>query len=90
MPSQATAAMKICDRKPSIYDRSVLHDIFSEISCLEYFRLQQSTVTLYDFGYSKDKDEYFIVMQKYPMSLKKWRSIQTKPLNDMIPVFSPF
>jgi serine/threonine protein kinase len=78
------SAVKMCDKAPSIYDRSVVHDIFSEISCLEYFRLQQSLVTLYDFGFCAEKDQYFIVMEKFPMSLKKWRSIQQKSLEHMI------
>lgn len=94
---EVTSGAKICDKsaalkmmpfKDSIYDRSVLHDIFSEISCLEYFRLHKSVVTLYDFGVT-DSD-YFIVMKKFPMSLKKWRTDQKdngKSLEEMLPVF---
>jgi serine/threonine protein kinase len=77
----------MCDKSQSIYDRNVVHDIFNEISCLEYFRLQPSLVTLYDFGFCSDKDQYFIVMEKFPLSLKAWRQAQKKSIDQMIEVY---
>jgi serine/threonine protein kinase len=71
-------AVKVTTFKESIYDRCVLHDIFSEITCLEYFRLQPNITTLYDYGIHKG--QYYIVMKKYSGSLKKWREMQTLPL----------
>ena len=70
----ADVAVKVMAFKDSIYDRSVLHDIFSEITCLEYFRLQPNFTTLYDCGIHRG--QYYIVMKKYRMSLKKWREGQ--------------
>lgn len=51
----------------SIYDRCVLHDIFTEIAALEEFRIDRYVTDLYDYGV--DENEYYIVMKKYPMSL---------------------
>lgn len=67
----ADVAVKVTSFKESIYDRCVLHDIFSEITCLEYFRLQPNITTLYDYGIHRG--QYYIVMKKYRGSLKKWR-----------------
>jgi serine/threonine protein kinase len=67
----SSVAVKVTAFKDSIYDRCVLHDIFSEITCLEYFRLQPNITTLYDYGIHKG--QYYIVMKKYKGSLKKWR-----------------
>jgi len=36
-----------------IYDRCVLHDIFTEITCLEEFRLEKCVTDLYDYGVDK-------------------------------------
>ena len=36
-----SVALKICNFPKNIYERSVLHDIFSEITCLEIFRLDK-------------------------------------------------
>lgn len=79
------AAIKKIPFNDDIFGRSVLYDIFSEISCLEYFRLQKSVVTLYDFGIV-DSD-YFIIMKKYPMSARKWRLMQVKHFEQMLHVY---
>lgn len=55
----------------SIYDRCVLHDIFTEITSLEEFRLEPCVTDLYDYGV--DECSYYIVMKKYACSLTKWR-----------------
>ena len=81
------SAIKVMSFKDDIYARSVLHDIFSEISCLEYFRLKRSVVTQYDFGVNRN--DYFIVMKKFPMSLSIWRKKQRrngKSFAEMLPV----
>lgn len=57
-----------------ITDRCVLHDIFTEITCLEEFRLEKCVTDLYDYGV--DKQSYYIVMKKYACSLGDWRRKQ--------------
>ena len=52
----------------SIYDRCVLHDIFTEITCLEELRLEPSVSDLYDYGV--DSNSYYIVMKRYSCSLR--------------------
>ena len=52
----------------SIYDRCVLHDIFTEIACLEEFRMERCVTDLYDYGL--DDNDYYIVMKMYKTSLK--------------------
>jgi hypothetical protein len=52
----------------SIYDRCVLHDIFTEITCLEELRLEQCVSDLYDYGV--DNNSYYIVMKRYSCSLR--------------------
>lgn len=54
-----------------ISDRSVLHDIFTEITCLEEFRLEPCVTDLYDYGV--DGNNYYIVMKRYSGSLRDWR-----------------
>jgi serine/threonine protein kinase len=54
-----------------IYSRCVLHDIFTEITCLENFRLEPYVTDLYDYGVTAT--DYVIVMKKYPFSLRDWR-----------------
>lgn len=49
----------------------MLHDIFTEITCLEEFRLENSVTELYDYGVTKT--DYIIIMKRYPSSLKQWR-----------------
>jgi hypothetical protein len=54
----------------SIYERCVLHDIFTEISCLENFRLDERITTMYNYGVVSNA--YMIVMKKYDCSLRDW------------------
>jgi hypothetical protein len=64
-------AIKQMDFPSSIYERCVLHDIFTEITSLEEFRLQKCITDLYDYGYSNGC--YYIVMKKYATCLRTWR-----------------
>jgi len=66
-----TVALKETKFPNSIHDRCVLHDIFTEITCLEHFRLDPSVTDLYDYGVVDNG--YIIVMKKYPSSLEDWR-----------------
>jgi serine/threonine protein kinase len=59
--------------------------MFSEITCLEYFRLQPNITALYDYGIHKG--QYYIVMKKYQTSVKNWRLAQTLPLETMLPLY---
>lgn len=66
-----TVAIKKMAVPKNIYDRCVLHDIFTEIASLEEFRLEKCVTDLYDYGV--DENEYYIVMKMYTTSLKQWR-----------------
>ena len=70
MHDPQVVAIKLMNIPSSIYERSVLHDIFTEITCLETFRLDPCITDLYDYGVTKT--DYVIVMKRYPMSLKVW------------------
>ena len=48
-----------------------MHDIFTEITCLEEFRLEPCVTDLFDYGV--DQTSYYIVMKKYSGSLREWR-----------------
>ena len=54
----------------SIYERCVLHDIFTEITCLENFRLDDRVSKMYNYGIVDST--YVIVMKKYNCSLRDW------------------
>ena len=43
-------AIKQMSLPPNIYERCVLHDIFTEITSLEEFRLEPCVTDLYDYG----------------------------------------
>jgi len=55
----------------NLFKRCVLHGLFTEIACMENFRLTPQVATLYDYGVTSS--DYIIVMKKYPLSLKEWR-----------------
>lgn len=67
-----TVAVKEAKLPTAIHDRCVLFDIFTEITCLEHFRLDPSITDLYDYGVTDSS--YIIVMKKYPSSLQDWRA----------------
>lgn len=71
MPDPKIVAIKQMPIPSNIYERSVLHDIFAEITCLENFRLDPCVTDIYDYGVTKS--DYVIIMKRYPMSLKDWR-----------------
>ena len=78
-------AIKRSSFSNSIYDRCVLHDIFSEIASLQEFRGEQCATTLHDYGV--DDSNYYIVMRRYNCSLREWREKQTGSLNENIPLY---
>jgi serine/threonine protein kinase len=81
----ATVAIKKMSVPKSIYDRSVLHDIFTEIASLEEFRLERYVTDLYDYGV--DENDYYIVMKHYSTSLKAWRDELPGPYEDYLHIF---
>jgi serine/threonine protein kinase len=81
----AMVAIKKIDTPENIYDPCNLFDIFTEITALETFRLEGCVTHLFDYGV--DNDSYYIIMKKYQMSLKEWRGLQTKSLNDMMFIY---
>jgi len=78
-------AIKQLDFPASITDRCVLHDIFTEITCLEEFRLEKCVTDLYDYGVKGHS--YYIVMRKYETSLREWRVKQKAPVAEMLPFY---
>ena len=64
-------AIKQLNFPQSIHERSVLHDIFNEITCLQTLRMNPAVVDLYDFGVTSSTD-YLIVMKLYKQSLKSF------------------
>jgi len=78
-------AIKQMNIAESIYDPCHLFDIFTEITALETFRMENCVTQLYDYGV--DNDHYYIVLKRYQMSLKDWRSKQTASFNDNLPVY---
>jgi serine/threonine protein kinase len=85
MAEPKTVAIKQMQLPQSIFDRCVLHDIFTEITCLEEFRLEPCVTDLYDYGV--DKQNYYIVMKKYSGSLREWRSSQKTVMQDNISLY---
>lgn len=58
----------------NINKRCVLHGLFTELACMENFRLNPNVATVYDYGVTST--DYVIVMKKYQHSLKEWRLLQ--------------
>ena len=85
LPDIQTVAIKQMALPSNIYSRCVLHDIFSEITCLEKFRLDPCVTDLYDYGVTKT--DYVIVMKKYSVSLKDWRLKQKGNWQDNLPTY---
>lgn len=83
LASPETVAIKKMEVPKSIYDRCVLHDIFSEIACLEEFRLDDCVTDLYDYG--MDEHAFYIVMKRYKTSLKEWRLNLAGGFEDTLP-----
>jgi len=75
-------AVKQMNVPPSIHDRCVPHDIFTEILILDKWKNDERICKLIDFG--TDNNSFWIVMKRYKTSLKSWRSKQTKGLDENI------
>lgn len=63
----------------------MLHDIFTEITCLEEFRLEPCVTDLFDYGV--DKTSYYIVMKRYAGSIKDWRVKQKAPMSENLSLY---
>lgn len=50
LSTPSVVAIKQMDLPVDMFDRCVLHDIFTEITCLEEFRLEKCVTDLYDYG----------------------------------------
>ena len=85
LPDPPAVAIKKMSVPKTIYDRCVLHDIFTEITCLEEFRLEKGVTDLFDYGV--DENDYYIVMKRYPISLKQWREQLSGSLEEHLPKF---
>lgn len=81
----AFVAVKQMNVAESIYDPCHLFDIFTEITALETFRMENCVTQLFDYGV--DSECYYIVLKRYQMSLKEWRNIQTASFTDNLPVY---
>ncbi len=69
----------------SIYDPCHLFDIFTEITALETFRMENCVTQIYDYGV--DFEYYYIVLKRYQMSLKDWRNKQVGSLHDNLSIY---
>ena len=78
-------AIKKIELEQNIFSPCHLFDIFTEITALETFRLENCVTQLFDYGC--DEENYYIVMKRYPISLKSWRIKQTAPLSEMLPTY---
>lgn len=85
MAEPKTVAVKKMILPQSIFDRCVLHDIFTEITCLEELRLESCVTDLYDYGV--DDTSYYIVMKRYSGSLKEWRLKQKSGMYDNMQLY---
>ncbi len=82
---QEKVAVKQMDVPKNIFDRCVLHDIFTEITILDRFRGDSRVCQMLDYGV--DGEHYWISMKFYKCSLKQWRMKQTAPLSQMLPIY---
>lgn len=79
-------AIKQMNLAETIYDPCYLFDIFTEITALETFRMENCVTQLFDYGV--DNESYYIVMKRYQMSLKQWRNMQNNVnFNENLPVY---
>ena len=78
-------AIKKTELEQNIFSPCHLFDIFTEVTALEALRLENCVTQLYDYGC--DDEYYYIVMKRYPISLKKWRIQQKQPLKEMLPTY---
>lgn len=78
-------AIKKIELEQNIFSPCHLFDIFTEITALETFRLENCVTQLFDYGC--DEENYYIVMKRYPISLKSWRIKQVSSLSEMLPTY---
>ena len=78
-------AIKKTEIEQNIFSPCHLFDIFTEVTALETLRLENCVTQLYDYGC--DEENYYIVMKRYPISLKKWRIEQKNSLKEMLPTY---
>jgi hypothetical protein len=78
-------AVKLMSLPNTIFDRSVLHDIFTEVTLLDLYRGDTRSCHLYDFGV--DDENYWLVMKWYFTSLRAWRKRQTRSLQENLPLY---
>ena len=78
-------AIKKTDVEQNIYSACRLFDVFTEVTALETFRLKNCVTQLYDYGC--DEESYYIIMKRYPISLKQWRLMQEDNLEEMLPTY---
>ena len=78
-------AIKKTELEQNIFSPCHLFDIFTEVTALEALRLEKCVTQLYDYGC--DDEYYYIVMKRYPLSLKKWRIQQKQPLKEMLTTY---
>lgn len=78
-------AVKIIKLPQTSQDRCVWHDSFNEIFIMEKHSNSPFICKMYDFGV--DKDNLYIVLEKYDMSLRNWRSLQTYSMSENLPIY---
>ena len=66
-------AIKKIELEQNIFTPCHLFDIFTEVTALETFRLQNCVTQLFDYGC--DEESYYIVMKRFQISVKNWRLV---------------
>ena len=74
-------AVKLIDAPQYIHEPPNVNAVYSEIALFEAMEREPLVARLYDYGVRGDS--FFVVMQHYPSSLKRWRSTQG-PLEDEV------
>ena len=88
--SYAEVAVKIVDTPQSVHDLTSAVSVYTEIAMLEAMECDPWVAKLLDYGVTGKS--FYVVMQRYPASLKLWRttygrSLGAKELTKQMPLY---
>ena len=70
---QQCYAVKSINKNNSKDDRSIVYDVFNEITNLIELQFQNRVVQIIDFAFSDDQNQYLILMSYYQPNLRQFR-----------------
>jgi serine/threonine protein kinase len=70
-------AVKVLEKSRNEFDNPHLIEVFTEVSILEICKGDRRVTQLHDYGCTSDS--YYIVMEFYPTTLRKWRKAEQNP-----------